>query len=280
VPSRGKLLPLRPAREEDDEVTVYVKGFLARGEEADHFDRWLACHDSLEQSHGWGAQALGYRWSSGSLLPRPVAALATAKGALDVFRVLRNVRHAAALRGVGVMVAEEVVLIAAHFVRQYVAATRSVREQADDQAEHLRELAARHRRVRVVAHSLGCHHVIEAVSRLEPEARPHEIHLCAPACREDDVAAALEGLARERTFLYFTEKDRLLDLAFTPVARGRALGFVGPKREYAQLTAIDASDHFDFWVHGEYKNRFSALVPAKGDDPCPTRTSPPGPSSS
>jgi hypothetical protein len=28
----------------DDEVTVYVKGFLARGEEPQSFDRWMVGH--------------------------------------------------------------------------------------------------------------------------------------------------------------------------------------------------------------------------------------------
>jgi hypothetical protein len=37
-----------------------VKGFLARGEKADHFERWLACHEALEESHAWGPGAFGY----------------------------------------------------------------------------------------------------------------------------------------------------------------------------------------------------------------------------
>ena len=115
--------------------------------------------------------------------------------------------------------------------------------------------------MRVVGHSLGCRQVIEAAARLAPQHRPHEIHLCAPAVREDEVADKLAGLAREATTLYFTEKDRVLDLGFTPLARGRALGFAGPRDRYPGLTTIDASDAFDFWVHREYKNRFAQLVP-------------------
>ncbi len=90
---------------------------------------------------------------------------------------------------------------------------------------------------------------------------PAEIHLCAPAVREDDVADKLSGLARGTTYLYYTEKDRVLDLGFTPLARGRALGFSGPRRARQRLLAVDVSECFDFWVHGEYKDRFSRLVP-------------------
>ena len=162
------------------------------------------------------------------------------------------------------MLAEEAALISARFVHQYLTAARSAASRADEHALHLRNLADRHKRVRVVAHSLGCRHVIEATAQLEPRERPHEIHLCAPACREEDVADKLSGLAREQTFVYFTDKDRLLDWAFTPLARGRALGFSGPRENYEAVVPIDVSEHFDFWVHGEYKNRFGRLVPPAG----------------
>lgn len=254
------LLELAPPAA-DGAATVYVKGFLGRGEGADQFERWLGCHRALAVTHEWGEGAYGYHWPAGSLLPKPVAAAGAAKGVVDIARVIRNIRNAAALKGIGLMAMEQVVTIAAHFVHQYLSATRSAQERADEAAEQLRALAQEHRRVRVVAHSLGCRHVIEAAAQLAPDERPHEIHLCAPACREEDVAPKLAAVARERTFLYFTEKDRLLDLAFTPVARGRALGFNGPADTYQGLVPVDVSEHFEFWVHGEYKNRLDRLVP-------------------
>ncbi len=259
--SGARLLELRRPREPNGEVTLYVKGFLSRGEAPEQFGAWLACHEVLESRAGWAPGALGYAWSSGSLLPWPAAALGGLKGAWDVFRILRNLRRTARLGHWGMLAAEEALLVTAHFVHQYVAASRSARANAEAQAEQLRRLAERHERVRVVAHSLGCRHVIEAVSRLPRRLRPHEIHLCAPACREDEVASRLPRLARESTRLYYTARDRVLDLAFTPLARGRALGFSGPQTRYAGLTALDVSDRFEFWVHGEYKNRFADLVP-------------------
>jgi hypothetical protein len=257
----SRLLELRPSAGAGDEVTVYVKGFLGRDEDPDHFGSWLDCHARLEESHGWGARALGYHWPSGEFWSGPTAAIGLAKGAVDVVRMLRNVRRVARLGYWGAMLGEQAVLVAGRFLHQYWRATQSAAEQADAHAAHLRELAGAHRRVRVVAHSLGCRHVIEAVAQLDPAERPHEIHLCAPACREDDVTHKLPGLARERTLVYFTERDRLLDLVFTPLARGRALGSSGPAREYEGLTPVDVGEHFDFWVHAEYKNRFARIVP-------------------
>ncbi len=245
-------------------MTLYVKGFLGRGEEPDHFDDWRSAHVKLERSHGWGARAVACRWPAGELLPRSLAAMGAVKGAVDVFRIVRNVRRAAKLAHWGAMAAEELAFLTAHFVYQYVAATRSAAERAEDLAAHLEALAAEHERVRVVAHSLGCRHVIEGVALLAPQRRPAEIHLCAPACREQDVADKLGGLALERTWLYYTRKDRVLDLAFTPIARGRALGHTGPENPPPDLLAIDVGEHFDFWVHGEYSRRFDRLAAAPG----------------
>ena len=168
---RGKLLTLRTGAD-NREVTIYVKGFLGRNEKLDHFDRWLASHAELEESHGWGAAVRGYRWQSGRLVPGRVVAMGGAL-ALGVARVGLNLSRVARLGSLGILVGGELALIGAHFVHQYVTAARSAREQAGDQAAHLRALAAEERRVRVVAHSLGCRHVIEAVSQLEAARRPH-----------------------------------------------------------------------------------------------------------
>ncbi len=260
LPARGNLIELAEPLSGDREVTLYVKGFLTRGEEPDHFGPWLACHEKLENTHGWGTHALGYHWPSGRIGKIP-AVVGLAKGAYDLVRVLRNVRRAASLAYLGYAVGEKLLVVSALFVRQYWLAARNARELADEQAAHLLRLRGEGKRVRVVAHSLGCRQVIEAASRLAPRDRPDEIHLCAPAVREAEVADALPGLARDATYLYFTETDRVLDLGFSTLARGRALGLTCPRGEYAGLRALDVSEQFEFWVHREYKHRFWRLVP-------------------
>ena len=262
VPSR--LIALRSGAEGDHEVTVYLKGFLARGEKADRFERWLDCHEALMKSRTWGPRAFGYDWPSGQF-GKLAAGVGAAKGIVDFVRVARNVRRAVSLGNLGMIVGEQALTLSALFVRQYWVATRNAQMLAEDCARQLAGLAEGGTRVRVVAHSLGCRQVIEAVSTLSRELRPAEIHLCAPAVREDDVADKLGSLAREATYLYYTEKDRVLDLGFTPLARGRALGYSGPRKAYQGLTAVDVGEHFDFFVHGEYKSRFEQLVLATED---------------
>ncbi len=196
----SKLVELRPGTEGDREVTIYVKGFLARGEKAAHFERWLACHQALEESHAWGPNAFGYHWPSGGF-GKAAATVGAAKGAIDFVRVVRNVRRAASLGNLGMIVGEQVLTVSALFVHQYLTATRNARILAEEHATQLATLAERGARVRVVAHSLGCRQVIEAASSLSPEQRPDEIHLCAPAVREDDVSEKLPSLARSATYL-------------------------------------------------------------------------------
>lgn len=249
----SKLISL--ATSASDEVTVYVKGFLGSGEEPEHFESWHRGHQVLVESRGWGARAHGWAWSSGSWLTIPVPVASGAKLAVDVYRAVRYARVAALGATVGLAVAE----IGGRFLAQYLAAERRAAEDAEALAVELERLAAEHRRVRVVAHSLGCRQVVEAAARLSPEQRPSEIHLCAPALVESDVGRLLPNLA-EHTFVYYSSNDLVLSLAFPIVAWERPLGVVPPQAEYASLTAVDVTEHFGFRVHGEYKNRFASFA--------------------
>lgn len=252
---REKLVPLLRSHAEDDEVTIYVKGFLGRGEKPDHFEAWRDSHRRLTESHGWGPRAHGYAWESGRFERLPLPAAAASKLAWDVYARVRRAQRLALWGAVGVAAAEQVVRIAARLASQYLAASRSARERAEHLAVRLARLSGRYDRVRVVAHSLGCVQVIEAAAMLDPWERPVEIHLCAPACRERDVADKLDHLGRRRTWLYHTRSDLVLETAFRLMARGRALGAVGPRREYPGLHPLEVGEHFGFRVHGEYKNR-------------------------
>jgi hypothetical protein len=236
----------------DREVTLYIKGFLARGEKPDDFDAWLDSHRRLEISHAWGPRAHGYCWPSGRFAKLPIPVATTVKLAWDLYRRSGILRRANVAGNVGLAAGE----LALRLASQYLSVNRSLTERADHLAEKLAGFAARNDRVRVVAHSLGCRYIIEAASRLSPEQRPHRIHLCAGACREMDVAAKLPQLAREQTYQYYSADDLVLATAFTAMARGRALGATQLGHDYPGLTGIDVSEHFGFRVHGEYKHRF------------------------
>ena len=120
------MLELLPARQGERDVTLYVKGFLSRGEDPDHFESWLACHEELEKTHGWGRHAFGYHWPSGRF-GRLAAVVGATKGAVDVMRVVRNVRRAASLGHLGYIAGEQLATIVALFVYQYMTASRNAR---------------------------------------------------------------------------------------------------------------------------------------------------------
>jgi hypothetical protein len=236
-----------------------VKGFLGRNEQADHFDTWLESHKALGQRLGWGSGAHGLRWEAGRIsAPLPLGT--AAKVAWDVYRAVSQLRRFNVVGNVAMLVGEEVARAAVLFVAEYRAAERAAAERAEVLAECLALLARQHERVRLVAHSLGCRHAIEAVGSLPDEERPHEIHLCAAACREDDIAPALQRLARERTVLYYAPTDLVLRTGFALLSGGPALGVAGPADEYDGMVAVDVSERFDFWVHGEYKRAFGEIA--------------------
>ncbi len=244
----------------DRELTFYIKGFLARGESADHFGVWLASHQELVEALGWGKRAYGYGWRSGDLESIPMPLLSSVAAAWSFQRRVRKAKRFTALSSVGVVAAEEIVQMVARFVYQYRVASSAAEQRAEVLAERLAKMRKRYRHLRLVAHSLGCRHVIEAVSLLDPASRPDEIHLCAPACRERDVSSKLDGLALGTTYLYYTRSDLVLDVGFRVLSRGSALGAAGPKRSYVRLKAVDVKDEFGFWVHAEYKRRFPRLA--------------------
>jgi len=256
-----RLIEIEPrARDHDGEVTLYIKGFLARGEAPDHFRDWQAGHRRLSEERGWGAGAFGYAWGSGDLGGWPWPVVSAAKTVYDVVRAARRAGRASPAGALGFMAAEHLVRLTARFVTQYRAASRSARAEAQPLADVLSRLGEGRGAVRVVAHSLGCLLAIEAISRLTPDRRPFEVHLCAPACRESDVADRLANLGREGAFLYHARNDLVLETGFIALSRGRALGAVGPSRPFPGLVAVDVAEHFGFWVHHEYKRRFAEFA--------------------
>jgi pimeloyl-ACP methyl ester carboxylesterase len=260
LPETDHLIPLAPAATDDREVTVYVKGFLARGESPERFDHWLVGHRSLVETHGWSEAALGYHWDSGNLGGIAVPLASGAKTAWDIYRMLRHARRVSPLSMAGWFLAEQGAVLSARFVAQFVQASRQASMRADDLAKCLESLAADERRVRVVAHSLGCRQVIEAAALLPREQRPHEIHLFAPACLESEVRDKLANLAREEAVVYFAGRDLVLETSFRVMSQGRAIGAAGLDGDYPGLRSCDVSQEFDFWVHTEYKNRFPRLI--------------------
>ncbi len=256
---------------DDEEVTIYVKGFLGRNESPRHFDAWLGGHQSLVGTHEWGEGARGYHWQAGNIRKLALPIAGGAKTLWDLYRFARHTRKVNPLATAGWFLAEQAVSISAQFIAQFIEARRQAEERAHDLAVEIERLTREGREVRLVAHSLGCRQAIEASALLPRALRPQEVHLCAPACLEDEVADKLHELARERAHFYYTELDRVLDVSFRAMSQGRAIGAAGLSRDFEGLEGHDVSEAFDFWVHTEYKNRFADFVaePEWGDERSP-----------
>ena len=250
-----RLIPLARSHRDDREVTVYVKGFLGKNEEAEHFNVWMESHSQLEERLCWGPRAHGYCWPAGRLDGIPIPRASAAKTAWDVVRMLRGLGRANLVSAAGMALAEEVGLVALHFVRQYRAASRASRERAEVLAGRLEGLSRRYERVRVVAHSLGARHVIEACASMSPSIRPHELHLCAPAVLEADVDDKLHDLAREGAVVYWSRNDVVLRTGFALLTLGTAIGASGLRGSYSGLRALDVGSHLGLRVHSGYKLR-------------------------
>ena len=72
--------------------------------------------------------------------------------------------------------------------------------------------------MRVVAHSLGCRFVVEALRSMPKEMRPNEVHLCAPAItEEEELGNHLHHLSSDNdsAYLYHCDRDLILSKLFS-----------------------------------------------------------------
>ncbi|KAG2183839.1 hypothetical protein INT44_008850 [Umbelopsis vinacea] len=251
------------------EITVYVKGFLAEGDTPDNFADWMHSHRLLVLSKNWAPAALGFSWPSGTAsVPVPVATLASAG-----YLLASNIRRLSQLRlptpatMLGA-VAVDVGLHAGRLAYQFNTATTESKQRAEIFALRLLRLRSEHENVRIVAHSLGCRHVVEAISNLNADERPDSVHLCAPALLPEDILKLIQpetgGLAKEKTNIYFSGKDMTLGILLRAILGGsRPLGEVGispniPIDKSVEL--IDASSSLGFFSHTDYADKFHFMA--------------------
>ncbi|KAJ3358879.1 hypothetical protein GGF32_009890 [Allomyces javanicus] len=163
------------------EVTLYIKGFLAEGENPKDFHAWLTSHQllALSPKHNWDGLSFGYSWHSGifphiSTVPVPVATLGTVAARLLSLRKLTPV-------GLATSLAVDAALNLGKLAVQFAGAAQRSADGAPHLAETLLNLRREYDHVRVVAHSLGCRHLCHALALLDPNDRPDTVHFCAPA---------------------------------------------------------------------------------------------------
>ncbi|ORX47685.1 hypothetical protein DM01DRAFT_1338906 [Hesseltinella vesiculosa] len=268
LPNWKLLTRIDPQR---SEVTVYVKGFLAEGESVDNFSDWLHSHRLLvlSRQHRWGSAALGYSWPSGSSshhIPIPLATVGSA--AYLVGRNLQRLRHLRLPTPASVVgaLAIDTGLHLGRMAYQFHVAKKESQDRAETLAWRLLELRRKYDVVRVVGHSLGCRHIVEACSLMQMDQRPNEIHLCAPALIREDilpwVTEGSGGLGQGNTMIYYSHKDITLGILFRAILGGSQavgeIGLPGERLDPSVLTVDASSSLGGFYVgaHTDYSNKF------------------------
>lgn len=116
-----------------------------------------------------------YSWPSGShSLPIPLASTA--------FLLAKNIQQLKKFQlptpgSIAAALALDIGLHAGRLAYQFNTATSESRDRAEMLAWRLLDLRRKHEYLRVVGHSLGCRHIVEACSLMEPNERYKETFL-------------------------------------------------------------------------------------------------------
>ncbi|KAI7870777.1 hypothetical protein BDF14DRAFT_1769703 [Spinellus fusiger] len=198
-------------------------------------------------------------------LPLPFATASVAYVMGRTFHRLRQWKLPTPAAVVGAL-AMDAGIHAARLVYQYNAATHNSQQRASMLAEQLQKLRQQHDYVRVVGHSLGCRHVVEACALLPPKERPNALHLCAPAMTRSDLSPFVHceapSLAQEKTVIYYSEKDVTLGLVLRAMWRGeQSVGEIGmPNEKIApNVHLVNASRSLGGYyvgAHTDYADKF------------------------
>ncbi|OZJ06129.1 hypothetical protein BZG36_01030 [Bifiguratus adelaidae] len=258
--------------EKEEEATVYVRGFMTDRERVEDFALWTRSHSMLVQSpkHRWGPLALGYNWRSGQ--PRLNYVVPWA----PIYWITTRLPAGIVIPSPSLLATFFLADLSMHLVKltyQYHKANFRSSEYASELSNVLRTLRQKHPKLRVISHSLGCHHVLKALQLMDLSERPDVVHLLAPAVKESEFDGILHrGIAREKTFLYYTRRDITLYILFRYVLAGwtklgygePAMGEVGVKHKssnhYSNLVEIDTAPFFGRNVHTGYAAKFGNMA--------------------
>lgn len=274
VGTNDKLLPLLKIGS-PSEVTVYIKGFLARGEKPEDFSRWRESHLKLCEStmHGWEPHALGYSWQNESFkshfdhvfgilpgqgsteispyrlpitIPVPIITLGAGAAAI-LYRMIRGAKLLTPL-GFAIAASQDIALIAAQLSRQYYQARTNAVKHAPVLTQHLQELKEQNPDlfIRVVAHSLGSKLALKSIDQTENVI--NELHLLAPAVTHtelEEVMSHHDGLLPvDNTFIYHSTNDYILEI-FGLLEGDNAIGYHGPKKQYPGIEEVNVTQYLE-----------------------------------
>lgn len=244
----------------DPEITIYIKGFLSKIEKQEKTDYWLASHHKLVFKQQWNKNAEHYNWDCGNLkIPPPLVS-----GVNALYAVYQNSKIIRLNPWTfASSIAIDTTLLAGMVMYQYLIVEENTHIMAPKLALHLIELSKKYEKVRVICHSLGCKLLLNSIEYITNEKhKPTVVHLCAPTFNETEYEDLLDRVAKQKTYIYYTNRDSILSIALQVTKNKDPVGAYGLCKKYNNVKAIDVTNHFDdFWlIHTNYHKVFHQFV--------------------
>ncbi|KAI8059959.1 uncharacterized protein B0P05DRAFT_478129, partial [Gilbertella persicaria] len=186
------------------------------------------------------------------------------------FRQLKNLKLPTPASIAGALVVD-IGLHASRLAYQFNIANHTSHDRAEMLAWRLLDLRKKYDYLRVVGHSLGCRHIVEACSLMDANERPDSVHLCAPALVAPDIIDQIKkdsgGLGKQ-TAIYYSQKDITLGILLRILLKGeQAVGEIGLPTQVGfdkdwldpSVKAIDVSSSlggFYIGAHTDYADKF------------------------
>ena len=241
------------------EITLYIKGFLSRNEKPQDFQKWINTHDKIVNKYNWNKHIKGWYWDCGKI-KYPIPFMTSAHTAYSVYKKTKILRlNPWILAGSALFDAG---LFATRMMYEYKHAEQNTHKLAHQLAHDLIKVSDRYEKVRIVAHSLGCKLLMNAIIDIPPKYRPDIIHLCAPAFVEEDYGYMLNEISKDKTYLYYTNNDIILNNILQLILGKSVCGADGLKKEYHNIITTDVSEYFkNHWmIHNNYKNELHNFI--------------------
>ena len=270
------LAPLKYEQYKEKEVTLYIKGFLSKGESGEDFSKWEQAHKEVSEINDrWEKDGVikGWNWNSGKIqYPYPIFL-----GTNLFYHLYRSSKVARMTPGgVAVSLSLDASIYSFRIFYQYYDIESRMNLLSENLKKDIIRLSKKYKRVRIVCHSLGSKLLLNALKDVPDEFKPDCIHMCAPAITQDEFDFYLkkfnEKLAKEKTYIYYSENDYVLSV-FYRIIKGYIkqediVGVKGldksllEKNKIYQLEQKDCTSLFkDYWLtHNNYVSIFPKII--------------------